>query len=422
MRARAPFGPRAARGAGLVETMIGILIGLIVVLVIYNLLAASESYKRMATGSSDAQITGLLSQFIVGREASNGGNGISISASDLFACDPAKANNAWPYNRTGVPALWRPIPALVRDGGSNDTSDSFITMYSGSPHVVWPVTFTAAAAAGAAFTVQSPNGFTSPVPAAAPALNAIPPAAPYLVVAINPTTGDCEDTIVTAATAADPFGQVTLTHGATSASYVKDVSRLVNLGPVGIATRTLFEDWDPTAGTPCSNGATGCQIYSTDLLTAGASRVPLAQNVVLMKVQYGLDTSNPIDGSVECWTSAVAAISGAGCTGIAGFPGDWSYGTVVNATQVNLQRIVALRVGLVVRSDEKGTQDEQTNPASPLLFANRPPMFLFNCGANTAAACVNRIPLSNAVIQDGWRYRTFEAVIPLRNAIFNSLP
>ena len=43
------------RGFGLVETMIGILIGLLVVLVIYNLFSAAERYKRMTVGTSDAQ-------------------------------------------------------------------------------------------------------------------------------------------------------------------------------------------------------------------------------------------------------------------------------------------------------------------------------------------------------------------------------
>ena len=412
--------PRApARGFGLVETMIGILIGLIVVLVIYNMLAVTEGYKRSAVGSSDAQITGMLTQFVLNREAGNGGNGIALSGADLFTCDPAKANAVWPYNRNGAtPALWKPLPVVVRDSGSIDVSDSFITTYSVSPHVVWPVAFTSDSAPGAPFIVQSPNGFTSPTPAVTP----------YLVVAVNRSTGDCEDTVVTGATAADPFGRVTLTHGATNASYLASVDPaavLVNLGQVGAATRALIENWDTTSAGPCGTALTargGCQIYTTDLLTAGASRVPLAQNIVLMKIQYGLDTSNPINGTVDCWTPALADISGgAGCGGI---PKDWTPGTLINATLNDIQRVVAVRIGIVVRNDEPGTRDE-SDPAgpnwanSPLKYSNRPPTYLFNCAANTNAGCPNRIQLSANVLQDGWRYRTFETVIPLRNQIFN---
>ena len=48
------------RGASLVETMVGILIGMIVIAVVYNILSVAEGYKRATVGSSDAQITGLL--------------------------------------------------------------------------------------------------------------------------------------------------------------------------------------------------------------------------------------------------------------------------------------------------------------------------------------------------------------------------
>jgi len=430
MDARMHIRSRGERGAGLVETMIGILIGLIVVLVIYNMLAVTESYKRMSVGMSDAQITGMLSQFMVGREAANGGNGISISAPDLMTCDPLKANAAWPYNQAGLtPALWRPIPAMVQDGGAN-LSDSMITMYSGATRVIWPVAFTSDAAPGQPFTVQSPNGFSAPSPAVTP----------YLAVAINPSSGDCEATTITAATAPDPFGRVTLTHSATAQSYLVTVdpgAKLLILGPQGLATRTLYENWDPVAGGPCGTAVNRgpCQIYSTDMLTAGASRVPVAQNVVFMKIQYGLDMKPTLTGAVDCWAPAIANVSGltgsspVGCGPGGAVPKDFTPGALRTAPQLDLQRIVALRIGLVVRSDEPGTQDEMTNPASPLLFANRQPMWLFNCAANTNAGCPQRIALVDGlggglpnVIADGWRYRTYEAVIPLRNAIFNYLP
>ena len=422
MAARMHLGFRRQRGAGLIETMVGILIGLIVVLVIYNMLAVTESYKRMAVGMSDAQITGMLSQFMVGREAGNGGNGISISAPDLMTCDPAKANAAWPYNQAGpTPALWRPIAAMVQDGGAN-LSDSLITMYSGASRVIWPVTFTSDAAPGQPFTVQSPNGFSAPSPAVTP----------YLAVAINPSTGDCEATTVTAATAPDPFGRVTLTHSATAQSYLATVdpgAKLVILGPQGLATRTLYENWDPVAAGPCGTTANrgSCQIYSTDMLTGGASRVPIAQNVVLVKIQYGLDMKPTLTGSVDCWAPAIANISGligsspTGCNPGGAAPKDMTPGALRNAPLLDLQRIVALRIGLVVRSDEPATQQEKTSPTYNLTAGTRPQTFVFNCAANTNAGCPQRIRV-DPVFEDDWRYRTYEAVVPLRNAIFNSLP
>jgi len=54
-----PIAARArhsVRGVGLVETMVGILIGMIVVLVVYNILSVAEGYRRTTVGASDAQI------------------------------------------------------------------------------------------------------------------------------------------------------------------------------------------------------------------------------------------------------------------------------------------------------------------------------------------------------------------------------
>jgi hypothetical protein len=43
---------------------------------------------------------------------------------------------------------------------------------------------------------------------------------------------------------------------------------------------------------------------------------------------------------------------------------------------------------------------------------------LFNCSTNNAA-CQGRIVLDNTVLADNYRYRTYETVVPLRNAIWN---
>ncbi len=400
--------PRGEQGVGLIETMVGLLIGLIVVAVIFNLLSVSEAYKRMALGTSDAQITGLISQLILGREAANGGNGISISAADqngtgLINCTVNGAE-AWPYA-----TLLRPVPVLIQDSGSNDISDGFISLYSGSPHVVWPVPFLADAAPGAAFQVQSPTGFSSPSPATTP----------YRVVAINPATNDCENVLVTATTAPDVSGVVTLTHTATLKSYkftVDPAAKLVNLGPVGMASRTLYEVWDTNLGTSCTNGAGSCQLFSTDLLTVGAVRNPIAQNIVLMKVQYGIDLSPTVDGTVDCWTPADNADI---CAAGGGLPKDFRNDTVRSFTVSNLQRIVAVRIGMVVRNDEP--DPKLAVAGGDLTYAVRPALYLFNCAANNAT-CQSRILLSNNVIQNGWRYRAYEAVVPLRNAIFNAIP
>jgi type IV pilus assembly protein PilW len=402
------------RGVGLVETMVGILIGLLVVLVVYNLLAISESHKRTAVGISDAQVTGLLGQFVLGREAANGGNGISLSAADstgkpvLAGCLKDGAGTAYTASN-----ILRPIPVLVTDGGADNVPDSFITMQSGAAHVIWPVEIrvpNVGMLAGDPLVVQSPNGFTVPVPAVTP----------YWAIAVaNDGTNKCDLIRIVAATAPDATGLVTLTQDkalATKSDYAAGSEpRLVNLGPAGSAARTRYDLWNTTTGKPCPDLSKDCQLYSTDLLTPGATRNPVAQNIVLLKVQYGVDTTPIADEIIDCWTPADNSNT-------CGDGKDYSADKVAkNFTLDELNRILAVRIGIVVRSDEPDLKD------TTLTSKLRPQQVLFNCAANDAT-CQSRIVLgagaaSTDVIQDQWRYRTYETVVPLRNVIYNgSIP
>lgn len=387
------------RGAGIVETMIGILIGLLVILVIYSLVSAAENYRRTTTGISDAQITGLLSQFIMGRDLGNGGNGTMISAPDLVKCTKDEAGNPT--------SLMRPIPVLVTDSGSGSVSDTFVAMNSAASRVVWPVEFTSDSLPGTDFVVQTPNGFTTPAPSVA---------TPYWVIAIaNDASGKCGMYQISGATAADAQGRVTLTHvQASTIAYTAGApAKLVNLGPQGLATRIQYESWNTALGEVCGLTASAtrpCQLTSLDLMTAGATRNPVSSNVVLMKIQYGIDTTATPDGTIDCWTAAV--------DGSATCPGNYSPATLALAPLDQIERIVAVRVAVVVRSDEPEPKDDS------LLAANRPAVVLFNCSLDTDAGCPGRITLpagnpgSKNIIQDHWRYRVYETVVALRNPLY----
>jgi type IV pilus assembly protein PilW len=414
---------RGQAGVGLVETMVGILIGMVVIVVIFNILSVAEGYKRATIGSSDAQITGLLSQFVTARDIGNGGAGITMSDSDMINCTKNEAGAvASTLSVAALDAAIRPIPVLISDGGGAGLADSFIAYNAGAAHVMWPVDFVASSAAGAAFTVQSPNGFTVPVPTAA---------APYwVVVMVNDGSGRCKLVRVTNAVP-DPTvpltGKVTLTQDAATATTVAypvaGPARLLNLGPQGLATRIQYD-----VATVVSAGQLDGTLRTTDLLVPVAvAPVPVAQNVVLMKAQYGIDTN--ADGIVDCWTPADASTCG-----------DFTDIAVRGFTMAQLNRILAVRIGVVVRSDEPDLRlladplnTELQAESRALLSATRPPVVLFNCSANTTAACQNRVVVpagpggvsggSNcqpAVICDYWRYRTYETVIPLRNAIYSA--
>ena len=425
------------RGASLVETMVGILIGMIVIAVVYNILSVAEGYKRATVGASDAQITGLLTQFMASRDISNGGNGIMMSTTQMNTGNVAVpadlsncVNNGAGAALSGIPIdaldnAARPIPIVITSGAGPGVSDDFISLSAAAAHVIWPVDVVFDAAAplsvlpGQPITVQSPNGFTVPPPT---------PAAPHWAVAIgnNPPNSNCQVIRVVGAVPepapplpALPTGKVTLTQDPALATAFPltpnaDPPRVLNLGPQGLATRVRYDLDQPNA-----------VLRTTDLLTVNAPvPVPVAQNVVLLKAQYGVDTD--ANGIIDCWTPADASTCG-----------DFTPAAVRAFTLAQINRILAVRVGVVVRSDEPdlrlltdpGNADLQAE-ARALKFATRPPVVLFNCSTNNAA-CQNRVvvpaaagaPLGSsscgaAVICDYWRYRTYETIVPLRNTIF----
>jgi type IV pilus assembly protein PilW len=372
--------PRARqRGMGIVEVMVGILIGMVVVLAVYNVFALAEGYKRTTVGAADAQTTGLYAQFFLAREIGNAGNVATCRQADASWVAPAGF-----FAVAGARAV-SPVPVLIRDGGGGDQSDRLIVTYTTPSRVVSGVMITdkAMAAGGDPIYVQSPNGFR---------VNDR--------ILVNGKNGNCELSTVTAVTPGDSAGDVTtgmvgLSHPALANLYTPtgavDGPSVLNLGQVDESTRTLFD-------------VVNAQLRTTDLF-ANAPAVPIAQNVVLMKAQYGVDCAN---NGVVTWTSA----TNSGVCGLNFRPDDFM--PVAPAAPawnaVMLARIRAVRIAIVVRSDEPDLKD----PALVNQTAT-----LFDCSTHDAA-CQGRIPITNATLADGWRHRIYETIVPMRNAIYNN--
>ena len=102
-RARPTARDLRSRGFSLVEVLVGLVIGIVALLVIYQVFAVSEGYKRTASSGGDAQTTGLVSTFLIAQDL--------VSAGSTIASSPALAN----CPSTGdFATTWRPIPALIR--------------------------------------------------------------------------------------------------------------------------------------------------------------------------------------------------------------------------------------------------------------------------------------------------------------------
>lgn len=355
------------RGISLVELMVGLVIGMIATAIIFQTFSVAESYKRNTTSAGDAQQNGLFSTFTLALELANAGNGFASAAQILANC-PAVND---------VATTWRPVPVVIEPGATADTPDAFTVFYSVSPTLVYPAPITLNVPKGAtSIEVQSPNGFK---------VN-------DLAVAISPAKL-CEPVTISAVGALSAAGgKRTLTVAAgTQNAYPACVppnclGGLLPLGPAGTVQRVRYD---------VVNGV----LRSQDLMDPNAQPVPLASNIVNMKVEYGVDTD--ANGVLDTWVDAASA----------GFkPQDLLTGTI---QQVN--RVKAVRIGFIVR----GAQYERA------LATAVPPngdfdWVLFDCDTHDNT-CPGR--LTGTIAADanggGYRYRVYETVVPLRNHLWN---
>lgn len=337
-------------GMSLIELMVGVVIGLLAVLVIYQTFAVAEGVKRQTISAGDAQKTGMIAMYLVGGELANAGSGIMLNQDDLATCTDTK----------DVATTMRPFSVLIEPGADAATPDSFVVNYSTARSVVTPSVLMAKTSTGdTTYTVQSPTGFKKD----------------DMVVTIT-GSGDCERNKVTAVTVPDANGNVVLTVSKASGFELLPTMRIINIGP---ATTTQRVRYDVSAGV----------LRSTDLVTAGATAQPLASSIMNMKLLYGVDTDG--NGAIDTWSPPT---------------GNFATDKVLAATGADLRRIKAIRIGMVVRSDE---------------FDRDAPEFdwtLFSCTAQekTTYSCPD--PLTGT-LPANYRYRTYETIIPLRNPMWN---
>lgn len=361
--------PARSRGFGIVEIMVGVVIGLLALLIIYRALALSEGYRRTTTAGGDAQSTGMIASYVIAQDLGNAGNTIADSSADLMNCD-----------RTATfAANLVPIPALIQDGGADNLADTVSIYYGVNRRLVTPVaTRPPLHVPGAPFLAQSPMGWA--VGHSFTIVNSNALAVPR-----------CEVGLVTGIAGPDLNGVITISHSGVANAYVQP-SWIVNMGPANQVRKVTYD---------VLNGV----MRVTNLLDAVPTPNPIASNIVHMEAQYGIDTN--ADNAIDTW--------------VTGRNAPWRPADVLNAPVAQLKSIRAVRFALVVRSsqferskDAEG-RDVAENIANPL--ASDFTTTLFPC--NGLPGCTGEVPNVTFPGTAGYRYRVFEQVVPLRNQIWN---
>ena len=357
------------RGVGLVEIMVGIVIGMLLILMIFQVYLVTESQKRTITSSNDAQENASYGLFLLAQELAGAGNVISTSTTALAGC-----------------AMLRPIPVAIAAGATATDPDTVTAFYGGSGSLSTPAPLLSGANVSTSppgvYQVAGPVGYSpGDLIAAVQGTNCTLSIINVAGVAVGAGTGI---TTIAHTLTATPGNNSAFTYGATVAS-------LVNLGQGDRIGQTLY-----------SVDTANSTLMTQSLLPAVLPVVPLpatpvVSNVVNLKAQYGLDTDG--DGDVDTWQPATTG----GTWSSVNLPLQPSAVAADGKTWFPWQRIQAVRVAIVTRSDKYETDAVTAGPLG--MFCSPTP-------------CA--VSMTLTADQQHYRYKVLETIVPLRNAVWNA--
>jgi type IV pilus assembly protein PilW len=366
------------RGMSLIETMVGMTLGILVSLIITQVWGVFENQKQRTVSATAGQATGLLALTELEQDVRSAGAGLTDVA--MFNC-----GTVFSYYENGGTKI-SPVPAYA--GAMGMAPVQIIDGGAGADTVI--------VKRGSDFLGAIPATLTGNMPTAASELNVSNTSgfAAGNVVLLVGASGNCTVTQVTAVQAA----AAKLEHSA-GGGITYNPDAVFQGAPTALplppppAIPPVLTPWPVylTGDRVIKVGQMFSRSYTVNAnneLTVRDDSVPttsttssLASDIVMMKAQYGI--ADVGSQNVNAWVSATAA------TG-------WN---VLNSTL--LKRIKAVRVVIVARSAKM--EAPGTTTVAPVAWPD---------GASPA------IDLSANPDWQRYRYRTYQLVIPIRNMIW----
>ncbi len=388
---RAASAPRST-GFSLIELLVSMVIALAVTLAITAVLVRSEGSKRSTTSVNDINQTGAYIAYVVDRALRNAGSGFSQRWAETFGCalDASKSGAAVlplpaalsaSAGFANVPLTVRLAPVVIgkgfADASATDVRGDVLTVMAGTAGFgETPLTVKTSSITTTQMILDNTVGY----------------AAGDLVLLADPGVGaGC----MVQQIAAPASGGVLPFNGA----YYNTAGNIsgVNLASFGASTVSIQLGSNP--GNPPQFTLYGVgderTLFSYDLLQPGSSTnpIPIADGVVEMRAVYGLDTTPTPDGTLDAWMDPV--------TGSGYAEAELTNGSAT--AQDNLRRIVAIRLGFIMRTSLQ-ERDAVTPSGTVLtLFSDLP-----------VAVQQTRTISGNEAF---FRYRTIEVTVPLRNVL-----
>lgn len=364
----------AARSMGLslVELMVGMVISLICVLGMMSAFAVYEGRKRTVTSGSDAQQNGLYSLFELERQIRTAGSGMTQGFNyGLWGCSitaygdssrklpratamPA-AFAAWPST---TPVKMRAVPLLIASGGNDSAGHArpdTLAVVGGNPAITVFRASVTGAAGTSAVTLDNSFGFA---------------ASDYVLA----TTSAGECSLARIASASSSGGPLSLSAADTPPAGLTVNGNVFDLGP---RPAISLYGVDAAAGTLVAYDALGRD---------GAAPVTIADGIVQLKALYGVDSDG--DDVVDTWVQPT---------------GDWAIDKLSadqGAAAAAFAKIKAVRIAVVAQSLLPERAADYTGASTLTLFGDLAAGLRYTVG-----------------LQPQYRYKVYDTVIPIRNAI-----
>jgi type IV pilus assembly protein PilW len=410
------------RGFSMVELLVAMLIGLIGMIIIFQVFEVSEGIKRSTTSGGDAQQNGVIALYTMERDFKNAGMGFNdttFAGCNIIGFDNKRATPNFPP--AGV--TMKLAPVLISSGAATTAPDQIAVLYGSQPQAAGSVPLFSdmdiAQNGAEPLFVTNPFGYST-----GDVLVLVEPGTAKNCSVMEVTAINANQlthnliSYVAAGTARNPrFNQA----GGLGVVYqgvgTANVSRVFNLG-------NLY--YVPPGGTAPVN----LPVYNFYALANGSLTVTsqfvidngqpvvtsVADNIVHMRALYGLDDG--INDGVTVTYNVGAAVKGDGK--IDRYVDAGTFNALAPVPWANL---IAVRIAVVSRSalPEKPSSGNLSDPCDATVSE---PQWT---GSPWAAAGLNyktRLDVSSIVAApDDWkcyRYRVFETTIPLRNWIWKA--
>jgi type IV pilus assembly protein PilW len=379
MIARSSSSPRRrALGLSLVEILVGVAIGLIGIVAIFQAVAVWSKHTQSMSSGGDAQVAGTLALFNIERDLKQAGHGFGRATPQEMGC-LVNTPGTTPFR----------LRAVDIAASANGSPDQINVLYGSSSFYVAQDTFTNSTATSK--TLRRREGFKR---------------GDLAVVAVNPgasaATASCDLIEITKTDDADGY---TVNHDSTpyvsyyAASEPARTPHFNSASAPAFASGTIY-NLGPEPRLDSWTIQSNRVLTKTDLLN-GTAPLQIAEGVINLKAEYGVDTSG--NGRIESTEWSASA------------PANWS-------------QVLAIRVAVLVRSRQfertrdagaSGVQAVTPSAANPYYFGDR-------VGRKFRMTNVNGTDDSyddTTADPNNWRfyrYKVYERVIPLRNVLWGT--